>query len=241
MTDLGAATQGLSEKTCNLILPEVYKESLFMSAKYLLGVKDLSPKTHSKVISSLEDQTTTRKLLVLPRGTFKTSIASIAYPIWMLMRNPNLRILLDSEIYSNSKNLLREIKGRVTSPPFSTLFPGWKGDPWNEGEIIIGVRTQNRKEASITCSGIGAQKTGQHYDLIIGDDLNSPKNSHTPELCEKVVSHYRMYTSLLEPGGTIVIIGTRYSSSDLIAFVLNTELGLDERDIERMLTAPHNA
>lgn len=191
----------------------------------------MTRQAHGKLVATLEDATR-RKLIVMPRGTFKTSIASVAYPIWLLLRNPNLRIILDSELYTNSKNILREIKSHLTSDAFRELFGDWRGSTWNEGEIVVSPRTIVKKEASITCSGIGAQKTGQHYDVGILDDMNSPKNSHTPEGCERVVTHFKYYTSILEPDGLLAIVGTRYSANDLIGYVLSNELGItNEQEI----------
>lgn len=205
-----------------------FQDSLYATAKKLLGYTEIRPLTHGRMVQALEADTP-RKLIVMPRGTFKTSISSVAYPIWLLVRNPNLRILIDSELYSNSKNILREIKSHITSPRFSYYFGDWRGDLWNEGELVIKPRSVVKKEATLTCSGIGAQKTGQHYDVIIADDMNSPKNSSTPEGRQKVIDHYRYYTSLAEPTGSIiVIIGTRFSSGDLIGTILKNELGIDE-------------
>lgn len=203
---------------------KAYERSFYVFAKNAMGFKDLNWDTHGSTIQNLEADIP-RHLVVMPRGTFKSSLGSVAWPIWLLIRNPNLRILIDSELYTNSKNFLREIKGHLMRPDFEELFGQfYNSGCWNEGEIIIKQRTEVRKEASITCSGIGAQKTGQHYDVIIGDDLNSPKNSHTPENRQKVIDHYRMYTSLLEPKGTIALIGTRYAENDCIGFVLATEV-----------------
>jgi len=226
--DLSTLTH-LTEKDAYCTL---FRKSLWMTAYHLLGYRDLSHNTHDKPIRTLETQG--NKLLVLPRGTFKTSIAAVAYPIWRLINNPNLRILLDSELYTNSKNTLREIKSHLESQRFTALFGNWKTQVWNEGELLIAPRTEIKKEASLTCSGIGAQKTGQHYDLIIADDMNSPKNSHTPELCKRVIDHYRFYTSLLDPGAEKVIIGTRYSANDLIGFILETELSLSQDKLNQL-------
>lgn len=210
---------------------DIYRSSLFATAKHLLGYSQMVQHAHGRLVAALEAPTR-RKLIVMPRGTFKTSITSVAYPIWLLMRNPNLRIILDSELYTNSKNILREIKQHLEGPAFRSVFGDWRGPVWNEGEIVIAPRTLVKKEASITCSGIGAQKTGQHYDVAILDDMNSPKNSSTPEGCARVHQHYRYYQSLLEPDESILaIIGTRYSASDLISFVLQNELGItNERE-----------
>lgn len=203
---------------------ENYRENLFECSKFLLGYKDLTYKTHSPICELLTADTT-RKLIVLPRGSFKSSIACEAYPVWLLLNNPDLRILLDSEVYTNSKNFLRQIRSHLQSDKVVDLFGSFgPTENWNEGEITISQRKIIKKEASITCSGIGAVKVGQHYDWVIFDDLNSPNNSNTPEGREKVIQHYRMSISLLEPGGTIVVIGTRYHQNDIIGWILEHEL-----------------
>lgn len=203
---------------------ELYKKSLYLMANDLLGFKDMTEQTHLEVCRALQAPTN-RKLVCLPRGTLKSSIGCVAWPINLLANNPNLRILIDSEVYSNSSNFLREIKGHMKSPRFIKYFGDWEGPVWTEGELIISGRTIPKKEASITCSGIGAEKTGQHYDIIICDDLSSTKNTSSPDQQKKVIDHYRLYTSLLDPGGTMLVIGTRYAERDIIGFILQDELG----------------
>lgn len=204
------------------VLQELYRKSLFKTAKYLLGYSEITEYTHGPIIKCLESDVK-QKLICVPRGCFKSSIGSVAYPIWLLINNPNLRILIDSELYENSKNFLREIKAHLQSDNFINVFGDWKSSTWNEGEIIIKPRTVTKKEASITCGGIGTQKTSQHYEVIIADDLNSVKNSLTPENRMKIIDHFRRYTSLLEPNGTLVVIGTRYADNDIIGYILEEE------------------
>lgn len=209
------------------ILRDKYNNSLFLTAKLLLGYKDVNPYTHGDMIRALEAPSK-RKLIVMPRGTFKSSVGSVAYAIWSLNRDPDIRIMLDSELYSNSKNLLREIKIHLENPKLTSIFGEYKNkNIWNESEILINQRRKTYKEASITASGIGAEKTGQHYQLIILDDANSPNNSGTTEGREKVLNHYRYLTSILEPEGTLVVIGTRYCSLDVPGSILKNELELD--------------
>jgi len=142
------------------------------------------------------------------------------------MNNPELRILIDSELFTNSKNFLREIKGHLASPSFMELFGDWRTKTWNDHEIIIKPRKKNFKEPSITVGGIGTTKVGQHYDVIIGDDYNSPANSGTPEARKKVVDHYKYNTSILEVNGIYALIGTRYAEDDIIGWAIRNELEL---------------
>lgn len=186
-----------------------------------MGFKEINPRTHGKVIRALQAPTK-RKLIVTPRGCFKSTIASIAYPIWLLINNPDLRILIDSELYTNSVTYLRSIKGLIQSDKFMAVFGDWLGPVWNEGEIIIKSRRRAVKEGSVVCGGVGKTIIGMHFDVIIMDDMNSPANSGTPENCQKIIDHYRYSQSILEPDGTMCIIGTRYNALDLIGVVLDT-------------------
>ena len=202
-------------------------ENFFYFAKDFLGYKDLEWGVHGQFISVFESGAP-RKLVVMPRGTFKSTLGSVAYPIWRLLRNPDLTILLDSELYSNSKNFIREIKGHLQSERMTRLFGDQVGDKWDEGEIILKTRRQNIKEASITAGGLGTTKVGQHFGLIIADDMNSPQNSENVEKCQKVIDHMRYSLNILNPGGEYLIIGTRYHERDLIGFCLKDILGEDK-------------
>jgi len=209
---------------------KLYRSSLYLVCKGLLGYKDVNKHTHGGTIAALESDTQ-RKLIVLPRGSLKSSICDVAYPIWRLLRNYNERILIDSELFGNSSTFLREIKHHLENPDVTSIFGNFKTqDNWNQDSITIKQRSFPYKESSITCGGVGTTKVGQHYTIIIGDDYNSPKNSGTPEGIEKVIRHYKYNMSILEPNGTYVIVGTRYSSRDIPGFILEDELGLKEHE-----------
>ncbi len=202
-------------------------ENFFFFAKDFLGYKDLEWQVHGQFVKVFESEAA-RKLVVMPRGTFKSTLGSVAYPIWRLLRDPDLTILLDSELYSNSKNFIREIKGHLQSERMTRLFGPQEGPKWDEGEIILKSRRANRKEASITAGGLGTTRIGQHYDLIIGDDYNSPANSETPEKCQKVIDHVRYNLNILNPSGEYLFIGTRYAERDVIGFFLKEVLAEDK-------------
>lgn len=135
--------------TSKEILRRMYRESLYLTTKCLLGYRDVTWRTHGSVVRALE-AATLRKLIILPRGCFKSSLCSEAFPVWLILRNPNLRIMIDSEVYTNSKNFLRQIKHHLESPRVTELFGEFRGDPWNEGEANVSQRTVTRKEATFT-------------------------------------------------------------------------------------------
>lgn len=202
-------------------LKQENKNSLYTLCK-TLGFQDVNHQTHGKIIQALESDSP-RKLICVPRGSLKSSIACVAYPIWLLIRNPNIRILLDSQLYTNSKNFIREIRAHLESPRMKALYGDWKSETWNEGELIIKQRTKPLKEPSITAGGIETVKVGQHYDVIIGDDYSSWDNCNTQDKAQKVIDHLKYNYSILEPQGTYVIIGTRYADNDIIGHILAHE------------------
>jgi hypothetical protein len=215
------------------LVQDAYRNSLYHTANRLLGYKEMTEATHGPIVRALEADTK-RKLIVVPRGCFKSSLCSIAYPVWLLMQNPNLRILIDSELFENSVSFLTEIKNHLLSPKFVDLFGDWTptveqqkklGYSWGASEITIRGRNKILKDPSIQVGGIGTTKVGRHVDVIIADDYNSPRNSATPEQRLKVTSHYQYNMSILEPNGTYVVVGTRYSEDDIIGFIIGKELG----------------
>jgi hypothetical protein len=192
-------------------------------ARFALGYSDIDREAHKETVHVLESDAA-RKLVILPRGTFKSSLCDVAYPMWRLEKDPDLTILIDSEIFNNSKNFLREIKGHYQSDRYRLIFGDRAGSKWGESEITVSTRKRNRKEASITVGGLGTVKVGQHYDLIIGDDYNSPQNSDTVEKCQKVIDHVRYNLNILNPGGEYVFVGTRYAERDVLGFLLSDVL-----------------
>lgn len=207
---------------------QAWRDSLAALAIQGLGYKDVNRHTHGDMISVLESPTK-RKLVVMPRGSLKTSLGSVAYPIWLLANNPNLRIMLDSELYTNSKMRVREIREHLDSQRFIQTMGAWRGDVWSDGEITVAGRTLIQKEPSIFASGISASKTGVHADVIIADDLNSPLNTNKKENAAKVIEHVKYYTSILEPNGTIVFIGTRYSKMDIYQNIIDGQLTEEQK------------
>lgn len=212
---------------------EIYKKSLYRTAKYLLGFSDVNINTHGDMVRALEElefrtNGIANALIVMPRGSLKSSISSIAFPIWRLLRDPNKRILIDSATYDLSTQLLSAIANHLESPPVTSLFGTFKtkGD-WSSKSLTIAQRTKILATPSLVAGGIGSPKVGSHFDIIICDDINTDKNSATPELRQKVYDHYRMNFAILDPGGDFALVGTRYSADDCIGRVLSEEIGHD--------------
>lgn len=193
-------------------------------------------------------------LLLLPRDTFKSTIAAQGLPIWLLRRIPDLRIMLDCETLAQSKSLLHAIKELIvdnallkavsTTPEGKYLLePNEKiAGGFTEDQIILKHKSEvGRREPSIFCSGVDNAKTGFHPDVIIMDDLVSEKNVTTEAQLQKVIDHYRFALSLLEPDGIVIIVGTRYHMADLYGHLLEQIENGEEESLVHLVRPAEDA
>lgn len=225
------------------------KHDLFYLCKYILGYDKMEPSTHQELCDYAETVLPNNKektvegldprknllLLLLPRGTFKSSVVTIGETLQFLLNEPNGRVLIDSETYSKAKTFLAEVKGHLEdNPAFREVFKAIHGVypddnkknssiRWTDAMVDLACRTRKTKEPSIMVSGIDKSINGMHFDLIIGDDLHSEKNVTNKEQILAVIEHYKLLFSLLDPGKPLIIIGTRWHMLDLYQHIMDNE------------------
>jgi predicted phage terminase large subunit-like protein len=193
-----------------------YSNNFYLFDKEVLGYDLFEEKPHKELCDFIQNNVDDRfKLLLMPRGSFKSCAVTQGYPLWRITQNPNLRILIDSETYDKSKSFLSSIKQHMEANEkfrdiFGVLDNQKSGDTW-------------AKEPTIDVAGIGQTKVGMHYDIIICDDLHSEKNITSKEMIEGVIDHYKLLFSLLEPDGEMIVIGTRWDYSDLYSYIIDNE------------------
>lgn len=202
------------------------RNDYFFLCQQILGYKDLRPSPHQEVCDLLEKPGNRKKLLLMPRNSFKSSCVTVGYPIKRIIENPNIRILISSETQKNAKRFVSEIRAHFEgNQKFKALFGDLKSDRiWRDDELLVSTRTKPLKEATITAASLEKMTVvGQHYDLIILDDPVSQHNVNSQEQIQKTIDHYKLLLSVLEPGDDkqIVVIGTRWSLNDLYGWILD--------------------
>ena len=165
-----------------------------------------------------------KKALILPRGHLKSTFVTIAYSIQQILRNPNVRILIANQVWDMSRTFLREIKAQLENSHLKHLFGNFVSAKWNEDMIITAQRTKPLKEPTILTTGVEAETTGGHFDEIILDDLTGLQNSQTPDQREKTKRFRRSMINLLEPGGRLIELGTRWHLDDTFSVIFEKEL-----------------
>lgn len=170
-------------------------------------------------------------LALMPRGTLKTSMVTIGLTCQFFLNYSEERVLIDSETVTKASNFLAEIKGHFEGNELyrKLFFVTWgimpqpknKAARWSNSALELAHRKTARKEASIEVAGVDVTKNGMHYDLIIFDDLHSEINTATKEQIEKVINHFKLSYSLLDPGCPVMVVGTRWTYTDLYQYIID--------------------
>lgn len=201
----------------------------FYFCKEILGYSKMSEVPHQELCTHIRKTGKRKKLTLMPRNSFKSSVITVGHTLFSLTQNPNKRILIASETQKNATKYVKEIKAHIEkNEKFRALYGDLesKDDTWRDFEITINTRTRAFKECSVTASSLekGLQ-TGMHYSDIYLDDVVSKANVNTPEQIQKTLDYYRLLLSILDPDGTIYVNGTRWSIHDLYGWILDAENG----------------
>lgn len=191
----------------------------------VLGLKRWSDELHGNLVAHIEAPGD-RKLILLPRGHQKSTIISVCWTIQQLLRNPNETIGLYSANWKLSKDLLHQIKNILITSPLKDLFGSFQSSEgrWTIEQIDIAQKNAIlTKDPTISTGGLDTGKTGSHCSLMIFDDPVTPENTTTAEQVRKTIDSYKDCLPLLNPGGRIIVIGTRYSNGDLYGDLIENE------------------
>lgn len=216
------------------------RESLYFLCKAVLGFRDFNSSVHLRASKFIQHQEAKRKLFMLPRSFFKSYLATIGYPIWLLIQEkdvpngfygPEERILIANATFENAAHF----KGKIDSvfernTTFQWLFPelipdfSSKSLVWNKSESTI-ARPTDYPEPTLTAAGVGAALVSRHFTRIILDDLINEQHTESPELMRKAIAWYSLTESLLveTKRNEQLVIGTRWAYNDLYSHIEETE------------------
>lgn len=171
------------------------------------------------------------------RGAGKSTTCTEVKVIHLLLKNPNLRILIASKTIGNAQGFLKNIKSHFETNTrleeiFGKYYDSNRVSKWDDTEIEVLPRTIVAREASVTCVGVEGTVVSKHYDVIISDDLVDEDKSATKGQRDKVRKwFYNTLAPTLEPPdkkiphrGEHHILGTRYHFDDLYGHLIKNEL-----------------
>ncbi len=207
---------------------EIAREDLFFFADEVLrdsGHMPLHKGLHDEICWLLQAPTDIG--ILVPRNTLKSTLASEAYPLWLMARDPNITILLASDVQKIAMNFCRYIEEQIlNNERLHKLFPdlrpalserggGNRYKNWNRHEFQV-MRTRILTSATMTTMGMDGQTlTGFHGNIGIYDDIVTKDNANSTEKIKQVTENFRWSSNLLDMGAWKRLIGTRYHELDI--------------------------
>lgn len=220
---LAAIKEAPKEKQIDL-MAALGRRSVFFLAYEILGFKDINVQLHWEMAKNWELDYRS-KLFLYPRGTFKTSILTIAGSINKIINNKDIRILISNATLDNAKTIMKGIKDHfIHNEKFRALYPEFCPrfhikktikDFGTLEEFRVPNQRPGIRESTVEIGAVDGNLVSRHYDLHIGDDLVNDKNTTTREQINKVEFFIKAAEALLEPNtGESYLIGTRWHFDD---------------------------
>ena len=201
--------------------------NLYAFARGVMGFRDITPSCHGPLCTYLDTNPKRFKLVLMPRGHFKSSVATISRTLQKVVQNPEQRILLANETATNSERFLAAIKSTVeTNKVFRTLYShviprASRPNRWSNQELVF-ERKGSYPEPTIDTIGMTGAYTSRHYNHLAFDDLISEEAAKSKLVMDDVITRVTKLMSLMvDPDrDTADIIGTRWAFYDVYSYIM---------------------
>lgn len=217
-------------------------EQSFMSYVNMMWPGFVGGRHHALVAKKFEEIASGKiKRLIInmaPRHT-KSEFASYLLPSWFLGKFPNKKIIQCSNTAELAVGFGRKVRNLVGSEQYTKVFPGVN---LRQDSKAAG-RWATNKNGEYFAIGVGGTVTGKGADLLIIDDPHSEQEAAmaagNPDVYNKV---YEWYTSgprqRLQPGGSIVIVMTRWGDMDLTGRVIKDAMQREKGEEWEVIELP---
>lgn len=174
-------------------------------------------------------------VFTMPRDHGKSKHCSVAYPLWRIAKNHNIRILIISATGGISQSFLSEIMANISR---NEKYQAWARDidpegkgvipqlrdrskslaDWSGTQITIDRSDFSMKDPTITATGLFGSILSKRADIVICDDVVNQQNSMTEEQRNKVKDWIETTVlPVLVPGGTFIYLGNTWHADDVVS------------------------
>jgi len=179
---------------------------------------------HHKILSEKLDRVAQGKckrlMVMLPPRHSKSEFASTYFPAFMMGLNPSLKIIQATHTAELAVRFGRRVRNIIDSSEYQAVFP----DVTLSADNKSAGRWTTDVGGEAFYSGVGGAITGRGADLLIIDDPHSEQDAMSPTAMDAA---WEWYTSgprqRLQPGGTIILVMTRWSTKDLAGRLLKRQ------------------
>lgn len=166
------------------------------------------------------DGVTTRLMWFMPPQEGKSVAVSRWFPLWMLLRNPNLRIAIASYELGVARRWGRAIRNEILAHPELGLRIRSDTAAAHEWEL-------EGATGGVYCAGVGGALTGRPVDLMIIDDPVKGRAEAESDAYREAAKDWWQETvsARLGEATPIVLIMTRWHEDDLAGWLLSEDPG----------------
>ena len=178
---------------------------------------------HERVFRWLDDDgDARRKLALLPRGHLKSHCAAV-WSVREITRNPWTSIVYLSAGEELAKAQIYSIKLMMLSKNYQHLWPEMinknesQRELWNAFGFNVDHperRERGTRDQTMLVRTVKSNAIGLHCDHVVFDDVVIPQFAYTETGRREVQRAIAQYSSILNPGGSIKAVGTRYHMKD---------------------------
>src|SRR5690348_7226232 len=167
-----------------------------------------------------------RLIWSMPPQEGKSERTSRRFPLWLLTRNPDLRIAIVSYEMGVARRWGRAIRNDIIEHPELGLTVRADTSAAHEWQL-------DGHRGGVYSVGIGGALTGRPVDLLLIDDpLKGRKEADSPTFRNACKDFYTdTARTRLAPGAPVVIIQTRWHEDDLSGWLLSGPSGSEWRYI----------
>jgi predicted phage terminase large subunit-like protein len=180
-----------------------------------------------------------RLIVNMPPRHTKSEFASYLLPAWFLGQHPEKKVIQTAHTAELAVGFGRKVRNLFGDTAFKQVFPATS----LRADSKAAGRWNTNKGGEYFAIGVGGAVTGKGADLLIIDDPHSEQDAalgaYNPEVFDKV---YEWYTSgprqRLQPGGSIIVVMTRWSKRDLTGKIIDASMRRDGADEWEVIELP---
>ncbi|WP_421738379.1 phage terminase large subunit [Caulobacter sp.] len=216
----------MSRESLNALLKASFPFFLKRVFLHLNPAEDLKDNWHLDAmchcLSEVHRGSVRRQLITIPPRHLKSITVSVAFPAWVLGRDPTQRFLVASYGSELAAKLSRDFRSVVEAPWYRSAFPAFGLPVRNADGELITRAGGGRKAVSV-----GGATTGFGADYIIVDDLMKAADASAPTMRENAIDYYQ--GSLIsrlndQENGRIIVIAQRLHEADVPGHCIETGL-----------------
>ena len=180
----------------------------------LIGLPHPTP-IQVNISETLQEPPSNRFIIQGFRGVAKSFI-TCAYVVWLLWRDPQLKIMIVSASKERADANASFIKKIINEVPFLGHLKAREGQRDTQNLFDVGPARPDHSP-SVKSVGITGQLTGSRADIIVADDVEVPGNSFTQVMRDRLFELVKEFDAILKPGDNkkIIYLGTPQNEMSL--------------------------